>query len=85
MQVRFNDPNVDVPHFDTGRFGMENAIARHGIHGLYHSFDIDVAAEWLHEGQNVMYLKQRNVPNIFVGVMYDYLRMEEPIALGNGE
>lgn len=78
IQVRFNDPNIHVPHFDTMQFGSDNAIARHGIHGLYYAFDVDVSPQWLQEGQNILYLTQRKTPNLFVGVMYDYLRLEEP-------
>lgn len=78
IQVRFNDPNITVPHFDTMRFGTDNAIARHGIHGLYHAFDVDVSPLWLQQGQNILYLTLKKPPNLFVGVMYDYLRLEEP-------
>lgn len=78
IQVRFNDLNIHQPHFDTMQFGKDNAIARHGIHGLYYSFDIDVSPKWLQEGENILYLTQRKTANYFSGVMYDYLRLEEP-------
>ncbi|KAH7366404.1 hypothetical protein KP509_18G076800 [Ceratopteris richardii] len=80
IQVRFNSPDQYVPHFDTGRFGTDNAIARHGIHGLYYSFEIDVSPQWLKEGQNILFLTLKKPANIFVGVMYDYLRLEEPAS-----
>ncbi|KAE8655850.1 Cinnamyl alcohol dehydrogenase 6 [Hibiscus syriacus] len=34
VQVRFNDPNAVRPYFTTKRIGNDNAVARHGIHGL---------------------------------------------------
>jgi hypothetical protein len=77
-QVRFNDPGVSRPHFDTMQIGKDNAIARHGIHGLYHLFSIAVSPRLLREGENVLYLTQRKATGIFTGVMYDYLRLEEP-------
>lgn len=78
FQVRFNDAGVDPPHFATGRIGGDNAIARHGIHGLYWLFSIDVPSNVLVKGQNVVYLKQSRAINPFQGVMYDYIRLERP-------
>lgn len=34
-QVRFNDLTKVEPDFTTNLFGKDNAIVRHGIHGLY--------------------------------------------------
>lgn len=78
IQVRFNDPSVNRPHFDTLQTGKDNAIARHGIHGLYHLFNVDVSPHLLHVGENILYLTQRKATGIFTGVMYDYIRLEEP-------
>lgn len=77
IQVRFNDANIYKPHFDTMQFGKDNAIARHGNHGLYHLFNIDVSGNWLVEGENTLYLTQRKATGPFTGVMYDYLRLEK--------
>lgn len=77
IQIRFNDANIYKPHFDTMQFGKDNAIARHGIHGLYHLFNIDVSGNWLVEGENTLYLTQRKATGPFTGVMYDYLRLEK--------
>ncbi|KAL5079877.1 hypothetical protein RYX36_008298 [Vicia faba] len=78
LEVRFNDASVEPPHFATGRFGGDNAIARHGIHGLYWLFSIDVPSYLLVKGQNIIYLKQSRAINPFQGVMYDYIRLERP-------
>ncbi|EEC84004.1 hypothetical protein OsI_30207 [Oryza sativa Indica Group] len=78
LQVRFNDQDRTAPHFTTGLIGKDNTIARHGIHGLYWLFNIDVSGAWLVQGMNTIYLKQPRNQSPFQGLMYDYLRMEGP-------
>ncbi|KAK7361044.1 hypothetical protein VNO77_03070 [Canavalia gladiata] len=78
LQVRFNDPRASRPHFATGRIGGDNAIARHGIHGLHRLFSISVPSEHFVKGQNTIYLTQAKAINPFQGVMYDYIRLERP-------
>lgn len=75
--VRVNEPN-SKPMFRTGLVGRDNAIARHGIHGLYRLFNIDVQRMLLKVGDNTIFLTQNRVTSIFTGVMYDYLRLEGP-------
>ncbi|XP_030548505.2 rhamnogalacturonate lyase-like [Rhodamnia argentea] len=78
ISIRINDPN-EQPHSSTGRFGYDNAIARHGIHGLYWRFGFDVPGSRLHRGTNSIYLAQsRTARTPFEGVMYDYIRFEGP-------
>jgi len=76
--VFFNNKDMGVPHFTTGLIGRDNAIARHGIHGLYWLFNINVNSAWLVQGMNTIYLKQPRNQSPFQGLMYDYLRLEEP-------
>ncbi|OVA15246.1 Rhamnogalacturonate lyase [Macleaya cordata] len=78
LQVRINDPKVEHPHFTTGRIGKDNAIARHGIHGLYWLFSVDVPGTLLREGENTIFLTQTRTASAFYGFMYDYLRFEGP-------
>ena len=78
VQVFFNNKDMGVPHFATGLIGRDNAIARHGIHGLYWLFNINVNSDWLVQGMNTIYLKQPRNQSPFQGLMYDYLRLEEP-------
>ncbi|XP_061376076.1 probable rhamnogalacturonate lyase C isoform X2 [Gastrolobium bilobum] len=80
LQVRFNDPSAYPPHFATGSIGGDNAIARHGIHGLHWLFSIDVPGERFVKGKNTIYLRQSRAINPFQGVMYDYIRLEQPPA-----
>jgi len=80
MQVHVNDLYSTKPIFDTQQFGRENAIARHGIHGLYKLWTIDVDPKLLHVGQNIIFLTQRKIDGgPFSGLMYDYLRLEAPL------
>ncbi|AET03356.2 probable rhamnogalacturonate lyase B isoform X1 [Medicago truncatula] len=81
LQVRFNDRSKDPPHFATGRIGRDNAIARHGIHGLYRLFSINVSSNLLVKGKNIIYLRQSKADTPFQGVMYDYIRLERPPAI----
>lgn len=78
VQVRVNDVNAKRPQFDTMQLGKDNAIARHGIHGLYWLFSVDIPATSLREGENTIFLTQRKPTGPFTGVMYDYLRLEAP-------
>ncbi|XP_059307364.1 uncharacterized protein LOC132058946 isoform X2 [Lycium ferocissimum] len=78
LQVQFNDPDTDAPHYTTGLIGKDNAIARHGIHGLYRLYTINVPGSLLVFGNNVMYLKQTRSDEPFRGIMYDYIRLEGP-------
>ncbi|KAL3628094.1 hypothetical protein CASFOL_028196 [Castilleja foliolosa] len=76
LQVRFNNQE-SAPHFTSGLIGKDNAIARHGIHGLYHLYSIGVSGSLLVDGRNTIFLTQaRKGP--FVGIMYDYIRFEGP-------
>ncbi|PIN05729.1 Rhamnogalacturonan endolyase [Handroanthus impetiginosus] len=78
LQIWINNPYIRQPHFTTGRIGRDNAIARHGIHGRYWLYSIDISGFQLVNGKNTIYLKQARGSNPFTGVMYDYIRLEGP-------
>lgn len=73
-----NDPLARTPLFSTGLIGLDNAIARHGIHGLHWPYSIEVPSHLLVQGQNTIYLRQSRGEGLFEGVMYDYIRLEGP-------
>ncbi|KAI3970339.1 hypothetical protein MKX01_023986 [Papaver californicum] len=77
LEIRFNDLSTEIPHFSTGGLYKDNAIARHGIHGLYLLFNVDVKSGWLKDGENIIFLSQVN-KGAFQGLMYDYIRLEAP-------
>ncbi|CAA0812538.1 Rhamnogalacturonate lyase family protein [Striga hermonthica] len=78
IQVRVNDPNRKSAQFTTGRIGKDNAIARHGNHGRYWLYSVNVMGSQLVNGNNIIYLKQARGGSPFTGVMYDYIRLEGP-------
>lgn len=81
LKVRVNDVKQDPPLFTTGVIGKDNAIARHGIHGLYWLFNIGVPSILLSKGDNTIFLTQTMATGplaLFQGIMYDYIRLESP-------
>ncbi|KAK9097004.1 hypothetical protein Sjap_022501 [Stephania japonica] len=78
LQVRINDATSNPPHFTTGLIGKDNTIARHGIHGLYWLYSIDVPSTQLVEGDNTIFLTQLRNQTPFQGLLYDYIRLEGP-------
>ncbi|MBA0608417.1 hypothetical protein Godav_020644 [Gossypium davidsonii] len=83
VELRFNDPNSDRPHFTTRRIGYDNAVPRHGIHGLYRLYSIEVPGYRFRKGNNTIYLTQTRSGNPFEAVMYDYIRLEGPNSLND--
>ncbi|KAK7282912.1 hypothetical protein RIF29_12030 [Crotalaria pallida] len=80
LQVRINNSEANPPLFSSGRIGSENTIARHGIHGLYWLFNIDVQGTFLVQGNNTFFLSQPNNTSPFQGILYDYIRLEGPLV-----
>ncbi|PSS31545.1 Rhamnogalacturonate lyase [Actinidia chinensis var. chinensis] len=78
LQVRVNDAEANPPLFSSRAIGGDNAIARHGIHGLYWLFNVDVQSNELLQGDNTIYLTQAKNSSPFQGIMYDYIRLEGP-------
>ena len=66
------------PYFTTGLIGRDDAIARHGIHGVLRSFTANLPGYLFVNGSNVIFLDQPRNEDIFQGVMYDYIRLEGP-------
>ncbi|VFQ74371.1 unnamed protein product [Cuscuta campestris] len=83
LQVRVNNEGAQPPHFTTGVIGGDNAIARHGIHGLYWLFGVRIEGAWLVQGRNIIFLTQAGASSPWRGVMYDYIRLEGPDEFRN--
>ncbi|KAL8141244.1 hypothetical protein V2J09_007265 [Rumex salicifolius] len=77
-QVRVNEPTTSPPIFVVDNTGTDSAITRHGIHGLYWLFNVDVQGSLLETGENTIYLTQTKSSSPFQGIMYDYIRLEAP-------
>ncbi|KAL4604370.1 hypothetical protein ACB092_10G188900 [Castanea dentata] len=84
LQVRVNDPKAN-PLFSSGLIGKDNSIARHGIHGLYWLYNVDVPGGRLVEGDNTIFLTQPRSASPFQGIMYDYIRLEGPLSSNSGK
>ncbi|KAM4087241.1 hypothetical protein ACJW30_10G163100 [Castanea mollissima] len=84
LQVRVNDPKAN-PLFSSGLIGKDNSIARHGIHGLYWLYNVDVPGGRLVEGDNTIFLTQPRSASPFQGIMYDYIRLEGPPSSTSGK
>ncbi|XP_050939529.1 probable rhamnogalacturonate lyase B isoform X2 [Cucumis melo] len=78
LQIQVNNPEAKPSLFTTGMIGHDNAIARHGIHGLYRLYSVDILGSLLVEGENTIFLSQIINSSSFNGVMYDYIRLEGP-------
>ncbi|CAA7022744.1 unnamed protein product [Microthlaspi erraticum] len=83
LQVRVNDFSVDPPLFTTGQIGKDNTIARHGIHGLYWLYSVNMPSSSLRQGKNTIYLTQPLAKSPFQGLMYDYIRLECPDSVNH--
>ncbi|KAK2998244.1 hypothetical protein RJ639_024275, partial [Escallonia herrerae] len=78
LQVRINDPKANPPLFSSGEIGSDNAIARHGIHGIYWLYSVEIPAAQFVQGENTIFLTQAMNTSPFQGIMYDYIRLEAP-------
>ncbi|GAB2247482.1 hypothetical protein Droror1_Dr00007364 [Drosera rotundifolia] len=77
LDVRVNN-SEDPPIFSTGQIGKDNAIARHGIHGLYFLCNVEIQGSKLVQGSNTIYLTQSLGLSPWRGILYDYIRLESP-------
>ncbi|KAF6170337.1 hypothetical protein GIB67_043027 [Kingdonia uniflora] len=68
LQIRVNDAKVNPSHFTIGLMGRDNSIARYGIHGLYWLYNVDVLGTQLVEGDNIIFLTQREARVPFRGL-----------------
>ncbi|KAK7311716.1 hypothetical protein RJT34_10024 [Clitoria ternatea] len=78
LEIRINNSGANPPLFSSGLIGKDNTIARHGIHGLYRLYSIDVQGTLLVQGNNTIFLTQATNTSPFVGILYDYVRLEGP-------
>lgn len=73
---------MDKAHevFQVLQLGTDNTVCRHGIHGLYRLFSIDLSSSLLVRGDNSLYLAQTRGGDALCGILYDYLRLEGPAS-----
>ena len=72
--------------FTTPEMGDDNAVARHGIHGLQWSLEFAIGGHLLLQGGNAIDIKVAGAggpaADRIAGVMYDYIRLEGPSSGG---
>nr|GMD53469.1 probable rhamnogalacturonate lyase B [Ipomoea batatas] len=73
-----SDAEKKKANFEGRVEGRDNAIARHGIHGLYAEVRFAIPGSLLVKGENTLKIRQAKGEYVFDGVMYDYLRLEAP-------
>lgn len=81
MQLRVKDLVASQPIWDLMQYGKVNAIVHHGIHGLYKLLTVHVDPVYFNVGTNIVFLTRRKkIGGPFMGIMYNYLRLEAPAA-----
>ncbi|KAL6641955.1 hypothetical protein ACP70R_020136 [Stipagrostis hirtigluma subsp. patula] len=79
LQVHVNGGARRGGVFTTPAYGDGgNMIARHGIHGVQVNIELPIRGYLLREGENTISITQTRAFNEFMGVMYDYVRLEGP-------
>ncbi|KAL0440027.1 UNVERIFIED_CONTAM: hypothetical protein Slati_2485700 [Sesamum latifolium] len=78
LEVRINRQEANPPEFSSGLIGSDNTIARHGLHGVYWLFNLEIPSSQLIQGENIIYLTQARSASAVHGIMYDYIRFEGP-------
>ncbi|XP_038690529.1 rhamnogalacturonate lyase-like [Tripterygium wilfordii] len=75
---------IDTQHlvFQVMNLGTDNAICRHGIHGLYRFYSIDIPSTLLVKGDNSLFLVLARGGDSLCGILYDYMRLEAPASSG---
>lgn len=87
LQVQVNGDARRGGVFTTPDKGDDNAITRHGIHGMQRSLEFAIGGYLLRQGDNTIGLKLisqqgQEGPAMVAGVMYDYIRLEGPPSGG---
>ncbi|XP_028054819.1 uncharacterized protein LOC114259026 [Camellia sinensis] len=80
LTVYVNYMEVEHLVFQVTNLGTDNTVCRHGIHGLYRLFNIDVSSLLLIKGDNSIFLTQTKAGDALCGILYDYIRLEAPVT-----
>ncbi|KAJ7967711.1 Rhamnogalacturonate lyase [Quillaja saponaria] len=76
LKVNINYMDTDHLVFQVMNLGTDNAVCRHGIHGLYRLFSVNISSSLLLAGDNSIFLTQARDGDSVCGVLYDYIRLE---------
>ncbi|CAN6690149.1 unnamed protein product [Malus baccata var. baccata] len=78
LKVHVNAMDIDHLMIQVLNLGTDNAVCRHGVHGLYRLFSGDIPSTLLVKGDNSIFLSQARGGDALCGLFYDYLRLEAP-------
>lgn len=78
LEVHVNQMESKQLVFQVTNLGADNTVCRHGIHGLYQLFSVDISSTLLIDGDNCIFLTQARAGDPLCGVLYDYIRLEAP-------
>lgn len=78
LQVHVNAMDIEHLVIQVLNLGTDNAVCRHGVHGLYRLFSGDIPSTLLVKGDNSLFLSQARGGDALCGLFYDYLRLEAP-------
>ncbi|KAG9440118.1 hypothetical protein H6P81_020283 [Aristolochia fimbriata] len=77
IQIRVNNLS-GRPVLSRSLAGRDNAIARHGLHGLQELYSASFPSSLLVPGVNSLFITQTRTGSPFQGFLYDYIRLEGP-------
>ncbi|XP_050107211.1 uncharacterized protein LOC126586411 [Malus sylvestris] len=78
LKVHVNAMDIEHLVIQVLNLGTDNAVCRHGVHGLYRLFSGDIPSTLLVKGDNSIFLSQARGGDALCGLFYDYLRLEAP-------
>ncbi|KAI3466562.1 hypothetical protein Pfo_023225 [Paulownia fortunei] len=78
LEVHVNQMNAEQLVFQVTNLGADNTVCRHGIHGLYQLFSVDISSTLLTTGDKCIFLTQARGGDALCGILYDYIRLEAP-------
>ncbi|KAM1762784.1 hypothetical protein ACFX12_005383 [Malus domestica] len=78
LKVHVNAMDIEHLVIQVLNLGTDNAVCRHGVHGLYWLFSGDIPSTLLVKGDNSIFLSQARGGDALCGLFYDYLRLEAP-------
>ncbi|KAL0310725.1 UNVERIFIED_CONTAM: hypothetical protein Sangu_2367200 [Sesamum angustifolium] len=68
LEVHVNQMNAQQLVFQTMNLGADNTVCRHGIHGLYQLFCVDISSMLLINGDNCIFLTQARGGDALCGI-----------------
>ncbi|KAG9440116.1 hypothetical protein H6P81_020281 [Aristolochia fimbriata] len=78
LKIRLNRLSDHSIFSTRSNSGQDNAVARHGLHGLQELYSVSFRSSLLITGINALFFTQTKTESPFQAIMYDYIRLEGP-------